>query len=152
MIRIAFGLIAVVLLGVAYTHYFVCPCNVWPGGPLAGTLKVGQVDDWSFTNEVPLCQLEVNGGYTYSINVNCMSSERRLYISCSGCAEKTWAGIALENPDARMRLDDLLYDVSLTRVEDDDLLDQVWQARLKKIGAEPALRPDGWWTFNAVSR
>ena len=150
--RIVLGLIAIVVLGVAYTHYFVCPCNVWPGGPLAGTLNEEQVDDWSFANDVPLCQLEVNGSYTYSINVNCMASAGKLYISCSGCSEKRWAAIALENPEGRMRLNDDVYDVLLTRIDDPALKDQVWQARLAKIGADPAPRPDGWWTFNAVSR
>jgi len=149
--RIVLGLIAIVILGAAYTHYFVCPCNVWPGGPLAGTLNEGQVDDWSFANDVPLCQLEVNGGYTYSINVNCMASEGKLYISCSGCSEKRWAAIALENPKGRMRLNDNVYDVLLTRIDDPALKDQVWQARLQKLGRESAPRPEGWWTFNATS-
>ncbi|MEC7581946.1 MAG: hypothetical protein VYC85_06015, partial [Pseudomonadota bacterium] len=40
----------------------VCPCERTPGGVLFGAAADGPVDDWSFANEVPLCQLQIYAG------------------------------------------------------------------------------------------
>ena len=157
MVRVLLLILIFVGAGAAYTHYFVCPCEVIPGGPLSGPVIDEPVDDWSIANDraqVPLCQVEVNGGYTYSINVNCMAYEGKLYVSCSQCANKTWSGIALEKPDMRIRVAGRIYPVRFTRIDDPDLKDKVWRARLEKIDAEDkdAPRPEGWWTFNVASR
>ena len=41
--------------------------------------------DWSFANEVGLCQLEVQGFVPWSVNLNCMASDKRLFVSCARC-------------------------------------------------------------------
>ena len=157
MLRVLLLILIFLGAGAAYTHYVVCPCEVIPGGPLSGPVIDEPVDDWSIANDratVPLCQVEVNGSYVYSINVNCMAHEGKLYVSCSQCATKTWSGIALEKPNMRIRVAGRVYPVTFTRIDDPDLKDQVWRTRLEKIEAEDksAPRPEGWWTFNVASR
>jgi hypothetical protein len=111
------------------------------------------VSDWSFANDVPLCQLEVPAPVPYSINLNCMSSNGQLYISCSSCAGKRWSSIASSRPAARIRMRDDVYPVTLTRVTDPALLDEVWQARARKVQRDQGgPRPEAWWTFQLVSR
>jgi hypothetical protein len=139
---------------IAYGAFsYVCPCDRTPGGYLFGSRVSEPVSDWSFANQVPLCQLEIPALLPYSINLNCMSSGGQLYVSCSACAGKRWSSIVQSSPDGRIRLDRSVYPVTITRVEDPSLLDQIWQARGQKIGrdqGEP--RPDGWWSFHLVSR
>ena len=67
----------------------VCPCERTPGGFLFGAAADGPVDDWSFANEVPLCQLQIYAGIRpHSINLNCMSTPAgELYLSCSVCEQ-----------------------------------------------------------------
>ena len=91
------GLLVVVLVGAAYTFWFVCPCEAMPGGGLGGEVASEPVNDWTFVNDVPLCQVEVDIGIPWSINLNCMSAGGDLYVSCSRCAGKTWSQAALKN-------------------------------------------------------
>ena len=78
----------------------------------------GPVDDWSFANEVPLCQLQIYAGIRpHSINLNCMSTPAgELYLSCSVCEQKYWAARVDANESAVMRLDGVTYPVVLNRV------------------------------------
>lgn len=152
MLRILLGGIGVLVVALWATHYFACPCGYVFGGPLSGNVATAAVDDWSFANDVPLCQVEVHGWYTYSINVNCMSYDQDLYVSCSACEGKTWSGIALAAPNGRIRLDKTVYPVTMTRIDDPALKDAVWEMRLAKIGAAKKPRPDGWWTFKMEPR
>ena len=134
--------------------FFSCPCERSPGGYLLGNEVEGQVNDWSFANDVPLCQIQVSAGLLpHSINLNCMAADGELYLSCSGCEGKRWSTAASENPEARLRLMDDVYPVSLTRVQDPAILDRAWIARAAKLGRPTETpRRDGWWSFRVVSR
>ena len=85
-----------------------------------------------------------------------------LYLSCSVCARKAWAAHVGPNEHAWLRLNDRVYPVVLNRVTAPALMDQVWDARGKKVdvyGGQPynpkpkprAKRPDAWWTFRVTS-
>ena len=102
---------------------FHCPCSRLPGGYLLGNEVAEPVEDWTFANQVPLCQVEVDAGVPHSVNLNCMASEGRLYLSCANCAGKRWSEAALRDPAARLRVDSSVYPVTLTRVEDPAELD-----------------------------
>jgi hypothetical protein len=133
---------------------FTCPCERTPGGWLPGEVVHQPIMDWTFANEVPLCQIQVsNGPLPHSINLNCMAAAGRLYLSCAGCEGKTWSTAALARPDARLRLDRVVYPVRLTRVADPEGLDVAWRARETKLGRDPDRpREDGWWAFRVESR
>ena len=158
------GAVAASLLVTAFLGWSVtCPCDFTPGGLLFGDRAGEEVTDWSFANDVSLCQIQVGGLLPYSVNLNCMAtSSGDLYLSCSVCDTKRWAGVVVGNGRAKMRLDGTVYPVTATRVMDPDELDRAWAARLDKLQAHstpinPAPpvgtpRPDHWWSFHVVSR
>jgi len=155
--------LAVIALGAFFTWFFACPCDRIPGGYLYGNVIEQPVNDWSFANEVSVCQIQINTLLPHSINLNCMATPQGdLYLSCSNCQRKYWSQAALKNPSSRLRMNGNVYPVTLTRVTDPMEMDQVWQARVKKLqvvatAVNPAVplgtpRPDGWWTFRVESR
>ena len=146
-------ILVLVMVGAAGAFWFVCPCETVPGGPLAGERAPAAVTDWSFVNDVGLCQVQVDRGIPWSINLNCMSTAGQLYVSCSRCAGKGWSEAALDNPEGFIRVRETVYPVSLTRVIQSEVLDQAWAARIKKLGIDPsAERPGHWWSFQLESR
>ena len=156
--------VAVVPLAAFFYWFFACPCDRTPGGYLLGAEVDRPVSDWTFANEVTLCQIQIVAGILpHSINLNCMSTPAgELYLSCSQCGTKRWSNAVLENGRARLRLNGTVYPVTLTRVMDPTELDRAWLARVTKLNALPAPanpapppgtpRPDHWWSFRVVSR
>ncbi len=154
------GLLVTVFLGWSIR----CPCDRTPGGYLFGGKAEEQTTDWSFVNDVPLCQIQVRAGLLpYSINLNCMAtSTGELYLSCGQCDGKRWGNTVLDNSNARMRLDGTVYPVTAVRVLDANELDRAWVARVAKLQVHssplnPAVpvgtpRPDHWWSFRVVAR
>ena len=150
------AIVLIVLVGLLgyLAWFFYCPCERTPGGYLLGNVITRPVQDWTFANDVPLCQVEVSTGVLpHSINLNCMASEGELYLSCANCDGKRWSTAALKNPDARLRLDDDVYPVRLSRVTDPSTLDRAWIARAQKRN-RPTDQPrqEGWWSFRVESR
>jgi len=157
------GLIITVFAGFMI-YSSVCPCERTPGGFLFGDQAPAPVNDWSFANDVALCQLQIYAGIRpHSINLNCMSTpEGELFLSCSSCAQKYWASNVDSNEPAVMRLDGTVYPVILNRVTDPTRLDAAWSARVAKLqtfGGAPvnptpdpnSVRPDHWWSFHVQS-
>ncbi|MDA1370762.1 MAG: hypothetical protein O2971_08395 [Proteobacteria bacterium] len=142
----------------------ICPCERTPGGFLLGDRADAPVSDWSFANDVELCQLQIYAGIRpHSINLNCMSTpEGEMYLSCSVCDTKYWAARVGPDERAAMKLDGVVYPVRLNRVTDTATLDRAWQARVDKLQVHggpgnPAPPPDAqrndrWWTFRVTSR
>jgi len=143
----------------------VCPCDRTPGGFLLGERADDPVQDWSFANDVPLCQLQIYDGIRpHSVNLNCMSTpDGNLYLSCSVCTLKYWAGKVDEDEPGVMRLDGVTYPVTINRVQNQSEMQRAWRARVEKLqvhGGGPynpvpeldAERPDHWWTFHVESR
>ena len=154
------GVLAVAFLGWSAT----CPCERTPGAYLFGTSAEGPIADWTFANEVTLCQIQIRAGIRpHAINLNCMATPSgQLYLSCSQCDGKYWSVRAANHGWARLRLDGTVYPVQLTRVMDPDELDRAWLARVTKLNsleapANPAPppgtpRPDHWWSFRVEWR
>jgi hypothetical protein len=152
MLRWLGAILGIAVLAAAFAFWFVCPCARVPGGALSGEVATVPVTDWSFVNGVPLCQLQVNRGIPWSINLNCMSDGGALYVSCSRCAGKVWSQAALDDPQGYLRAGAVVYPVTMTRLVDPAALDVAWSARVRKLGLEPdAPRPDHWWSFELES-
>ena len=162
-ISIPAALVVVLVIGF-YGWSATCPCDRTPGAILFGDEHEEPVDDWTFANQVTLCQIQIRAGLLpHAINLNCFATESGdLYLSCSNCAGKRWSGFAVEDGTAWLRLEGTVYPVQLTRAMDADELDTAWEARLDKLHSleEPANppvplgtpRPDAWWSFRVVSR
>ena len=160
--------LVVVAGGVVWT--INCPCEGTPGFVLLGDTHEAPVADWSFANDVALCQIQIGIWLRpHSVNVNCMATpEGDLFISCSVGTSKYWCPRVGQDHSGRLRLDGVVYPVVLNREMDPAMLDHVWAARIRKLqkpavqarqpgggGQPPPLatpRPDSWWTFRVVSR
>lgn len=144
--------VALLMAAGMLTFTALCPCGPTPGAYLFGAEAQAPINDWSFIDQVPLCQLEVTTWRPHSVNLNCMSSQGQLYISCSNCAAKSWSRTAVTMGIARIRADEIVYPVTLQRVTDAAELERAWAARLRKIQQEPVQRPSHWWSFRLSSR
>ena len=164
ILQIAAAVVVVGAVGAFLVWFLTCPCDRMPGGYLMGEQSDQPVADWSFANDVTLCQIQISAGLLpHSINLNCMATPAGdLYLSCSQCETKRWSNAVLENGTARLRLDETVYPVTLTRVLDGIELDGAWGARVTKLNTLPAPanpapapgtpRPGHWWSFRVVSR
>jgi hypothetical protein len=156
-----------VLVGGGYWAW-TCPCEGVPGFVLRGELHDEPVTDWSFANEVDLCQIQIGVAWRpHSVNLNCMATPSgELFLSCSVGANKYWCPRVGPDHSGRLRLDGVVYPVVLSRVEDPSSMDAAWQARVRKLqrpdvqarqppGSSPppldAERPGHWWTFRVES-
>ena len=85
--------LGVVLLGGTSYWAVACPCDRTPGLYLRGTEATAPVTDWSFANQIPLCQIQVDAGLLpHALNLNCWStSTGELYLSCARCEGKRWS-------------------------------------------------------------
>ncbi len=143
--RIVLGLGALlfVVAAVAITIWTTrCPCETTPGFMLLGTVQHEFVKDWTFANDVPFCQIQVSmDALPHAINLNCFASpDGQLYLSCGVCARKAWAAHVGPNEHARCALTIASTPSSRNRVTDPALMDQVWDARGKKVnvyGGQP---------------
>jgi hypothetical protein len=150
-------LAALIALSVGGTSFWAlaCPCDQTPGLYLRGVEASEPITDWSFANDVPVCQIQVDAGLLpHALNLNCMATRAgELYLSCGDCAGKRWSNAAVANQQARLRLNETVYPVTLTRVLDPAELDRAWVARTAKLGGSSTVpRPDTWWSFRVTSR
>lgn len=164
--RLLLGLGTLVIAAAAAVTVWTvrCPCDTTPGFILLGDVQREPVRDWSFVNDVPLCQIQINTSWgPHAINLNCMATpEGELFLSCSVCTRKFWARHVGPNTSGRLRLNGRVYPVVINRALETVDLDRAWAARVKKLqvygGAPPnpvpapdAKRPDTWWTFRLTS-
>ena len=139
-------IVLVVLLAIGfYSWSAICPCDRMPGAVLFGAEHEEPVSDWTFANQVTLCQIQIRAGLLpHAINLNCFATESGdLYLSCSNCDGKRWSGFAVEDGTAWLRLDGTVYPVMLTRAMDPDearhgLGRQTRQAALAGGAGQPA--------------
>ena len=138
------GLVVLALVGVGALAYWTatCPCDGTPGFVLLGERSDQPVTDWSFANDVPLCQLQLGMGMRpHSINLNCMATpDGSLYLSCSRGEAKYWCPRVGSDERARLRLDGDVYPVVLNRVMDEPTLDKAWAARIGVASKERRAR------------
>jgi hypothetical protein len=163
--KVLLGLVAfiIVVAGGIGVWTTTCPCSRTPGFILMGEVQTTPVTDWSFVNDVPLCQIQIYAGFIpHAVNLNCMATpEGELFLSCSVCSTKYWASHVGQNEPGRLRLNGRVYPVILNRVQEEAVLDRAWAARVKKLQvhgapdnpAPPAdaNRPAGWWSFQLRS-
>lgn len=153
LIPFVLAVLVTAILVAVIVYAKTCPCDRTPGLWLSGEASSKPVKNWSFANNAGLCQLQVYGVLPHSINLNCMSAEQRLFLSCSDCSGKAWSRYALADPEGWIKIFGVLYPVSMSRITDEDQLDKAWAARLRKVSRNSKQpRPDHWWSFELTSR
>jgi hypothetical protein len=132
-----------------------CPCDRTPGGYLWGEQSQEVITDWSFVNDVSLCQLQASVFFIpYSINMNCSSLEKELFIGCMDCEGKRWGAAVAEQGVARFRVNGIVYPVAVRRLLEPAEMDHAWLS--SSIKAERPIEtprpPDSiWWSFQLTA-
>jgi hypothetical protein len=109
MVRILF-LISLVLLAACE------PVLIFSGGKLDGT-TAAVPDDWSFTDAVNTVQLETNPDDPYSVNIWVIAIGETLYVH-AGANRAAWVEDIEADADVTIRVDQTLYPLRASRVED----------------------------------
>ena len=126
--RLCVALAAVVLLAGCE------PLWVLPGGALGGT-ESRVPDDWGFSDAVDTVQIET-GTDAYSVNVWGVAVGPHFYVASARGEGSRWARYMVQTPAVRLRIDDAVYPLRASRVEDEGELATVTAAYVRKYEVE----------------
>lgn len=107
-----------------------------PGLWLKGNVVTTPVTDWSFTDKIPVVQLQTESWYMlpHSVNINCLNYNGQLYL-VSVYPEGTvhsWNDNVLRDPHVRLKIGDQIYDRTVSLVTDPAEQEGVMEARHNK--------------------
>jgi hypothetical protein len=107
-----------------------------PGLWLKGNVVATPVTDWSFTDKIPVVQLQTETSYMlpHSVNINCLNYNGQLYLVSvypAGTAH-TWNDNVIRDPHVRLKIGDDIYDRTVSLVTDPAEQEGVLQARHNK--------------------
>ena len=107
-----------------------------PGLWLRGNVVTTPVTDWSFTDKIPIVQLQTETWYLlpHSVNINCLNYNGQLYLVSvypAGTAH-TWNDNVIRDPHVRLKIGDQIYDRAVSLVTDPAEQEAVLQARHNK--------------------
>jgi hypothetical protein len=107
-----------------------------PGLWLKGNVVATPVTDWSFTDKIPVVQLQTQSSYMlpHSVNINCLNYNGQLYLVSvypAGTAH-TWNDNVMHDPHVRLKIGDDIYDRTVSLVTDPAEQEGVLQARHNK--------------------
>jgi hypothetical protein len=107
-----------------------------PGLWLKGNVVTTPVTDWSFTDKIPVVQLQTETSYMlpHSVNINCLNYNSQLYLVSvypAGTAH-TWNDNVMRDPHVRLKIGDDIYDRTVSLVTDPAEQEGVLQARHNK--------------------
>lgn len=133
------------------------PLAIIPGGPLkSGAMVSEAVDDWSFASDIQEIAMQLTYQNT-SRTTWIVVYENKAYIpvSMSFPPGKSWHYAADEDGRALLRIAGKRYPVSLSRVMDEELAEQIDVNTAQKYPNLPTGDGDdgpGRWYFNVESR
>jgi hypothetical protein len=112
------------------------PHSRTPGLWLKGNVVTTPVTDWSFTDKIPVVQLQTESSYMlpHSVNINCLNYNGQLYLVSvypAGTAH-TWNDNVMRDPHVRLKIGDQVYDRTVSLVTDPAEQEGVLQARHNK--------------------
>jgi len=111
------------------------PTLLLPGGSLEGEVKPVPAD-WAFVEEVSTVQLESNPADPYSVNIWIVGIDGDLYVH-AGANRAQWVENMEVDPNVRVRIEESIYELSATRVEDQPTFDVFADAYENKYGTRP---------------
>jgi hypothetical protein len=134
-------LVCLILLLVVLRITGFGPHDRIPGLWLKGNVVSTPVTDWSFTENIPVIQIQTQTWYLlpHSVNINCLVYNSQLYLVSVFPAGTThgWNDNVMRNPNVRLKIGDQIYDRTLSLVADAAEQEGLLQARHKKY---PQLR------------
>ena len=90
--------------------------------------------DWSFTNEHPEIAIEVSTPYwlPHSVTIVCAELDGALYVGARNPESKRWPAWADDDPEVRLGIGELVYEVVLDPIEDEARIARVREAYATK--------------------
>lgn len=125
----------VALLGLGLLFMACQPKDTRPGFWLTGERSSETVQDWGFTGDVEEIFIETGTWYgvRHSTTIWCVDLDGILYIgSYYDDDVKYWEKNVARNPEARLRIEDRIYDVTVTPVANDELSERLDQRYAEK--------------------
>jgi hypothetical protein len=111
------------------------PFLLIPGGKLSG--GIAEVpSDWSFTKDINTVQLECRPSDPYSVNIWATGVGQDLYLH-AGANRANWVEFIEADPRVRIRIEDRIYELRATRVEDPAEFKRFANAYDEKYGVRP---------------
>jgi hypothetical protein len=111
------------------------PFVLLPGGALDGASSSSPTD-WAWTDDVSTIQLETRPEDPYSVNIWVVADGDKLYIH-AGANRSAWVENMQANAAVRVRIDDKIFDLGATRVEEQQEFDHFADGYEKKYGSRP---------------
>jgi hypothetical protein len=129
-------LVCLFLLLVVLSITGLGPHGRTPGLWLKGNVVTTPVTDWSFTDKIPVVQLQTQTWYLlpHSVNINCLDYNGQLYLVSVYPAGTThaWNGNVIRGPHVRLKIGEQIYDRTVSLVTDPVEQAGVLQARHQK--------------------
>lgn len=127
------------LLALAAVAFLASACNgpflLFPGGELEGEVDPVPAD-WSFTDEISTIQIETDPSDPYSVNIWVLELDGSLYLH-AGANRATWVEHLEADPRLRIKVEDVLYEMTATRVTGEDEFLRFAQKYETKYGNRP---------------
>lgn len=129
-------LVCLILLLVVLSITGFGPHSRMPGLWLKGKVVTSPVTDWSFTETIPVVQLQTQTWYLlpHSVNINCLDYNGQLYLVSvyPAGATHSWNENVIRDPHVRLKIGDQIYDRTVSLVTDPAEQEGVLEARHKK--------------------
>jgi hypothetical protein len=106
-----------------------------PGGRLEGEIAPAP-GDWASTDEISTVQLETRPDDPYSVNIWAVGIGPRAYVH-AGTNRSNWVEHIEADARVRLRVQDQIYELNASRVEDQEEFDRFSDAYEKKYGRRP---------------
>ena len=111
------------------------PTLLLPGGALGGQTSTPP-SDWAWTDEISTIQLETRPEDPYSVNLWAVGIDQKLYVH-AGVNYSAWVENIEGNSAVRVRIDEKIYELAASRVEDQTEFDVFSDAYENKYGLRP---------------
>jgi hypothetical protein len=129
-------LVCLILLLVVLSVTGFGPHDRTPGLWLKGNVVTTPVTDWSFTENIPVVQVQTQAWYLlpHSVNINCLDYNGQLYLVSVYPAgtRHSWNENVIRDPRVRLKIGDQIYDRTASLVTDPAEQEGVLEARHKK--------------------
>lgn len=134
------------------------PMGPLAGGALSGAVQEDPPPEWSGFADVEQIQVESRPSDPHSVNTWCGVVDGRFYVPSSlimgpdDPSERGWVQHVLADPNVRLRIEDEVYELRATRVEDPAERERVRDALIAKYEVERDAQAEKAWIFRMEPR
>ena len=132
------------------------PRDERPGFWLQGNEATGVINDWHFTDDIEEILIETTTWYllAHSTTIWCVQYEGNLYIGSYGPEKKFWENNIARNPQAKVKINNAIYQVVVSLLEDETLAQEINAAYNQKYNMEEVFADDipKWWFYRVQQK